>query len=323
MTSSDANLIIGHKKQLLQLAQDLDSNNLSHAYLFAGSPHLGKMTVARWFGTHILTRGMDSEQKEVTETQIDKLLHRDFLVLDQLWMEERCEDWDVIAQTSNFPQQHRAKAKMKTDVISIDDVREIQQQLNETGDLPHRVCIIRKVERMQDAAANAFLKILEEPPEGRVFILTTETLTSLIPTILSRTRVMRFERAADRDLQVLLKDVTEEDASFILHVAQGAPGIAIKLMNDPEALRAEKLLHTQAVSFWSSQKLLDRIKLLSPLEDRGPEADRFLFHLSLALRETPAYGSLQERSLMELLQGFKTNAHRGLMMEQFAISSSV
>jgi len=313
--------IIGHKKQLLQLEQDFASNNLAHAYLFAGAPHLGKTTVAHWFAREILTRGLeDAEQKERVLRQSEKLIHPDLLALDQLWMEERCEDWDVIAKTSNIPQQHRAKAGTKTDIITVDDIREIQSRLRDTGELLHRVCIIRGIERMQDGASNAFLKILEEPPEGRVFILTTEALTSALPTVISRTRVLRFERAGDREIQQLLQGQMEEDSSFILHVAQGAPGTAIRLMNDPDALRAEKLLHTQAMSFWSSATLLDRLNQLEPLTERGDTADRYLFHLALALRESPDYAPSQERALMELLQALKTNAHRMLTLQNFAMS---
>lgn len=313
--------IIGHRKQLLQLTQDLESGNVSHAYLFAGAPHLGKMTVAHRFARQILTRGMEGEEKALALRQMDRLIHPDLLVLDQLWMAESMEDWDAIARSSNVPQQHRAKAKLKTDVIGIDDVREIQNRLQETGMLPRRVCIIRGIERMTDAAANALLKMLEEPPEGRVFILTTESRNMLLPTVVSRSRVLHFERVGDREIQTLLQNETaEEDMSFIVHAAQGAPAVAIRLMNDPEALRDEKLLHTHAASFWGSSKLHDRLKQLSPLAVRGDTADRFLFHLALALREKPDYTPAQEHALRHLTRGLKTNAHRVLQVQEFAFA---
>lgn len=312
--------IVGHKKQLMQLEQDLASGNLAHAYLFAGTPHLGKMTVAHHFARRILLKDVPADQHEFLLQQFGKLIHPDLLVLDQLWMEERMEDWDEIAKSSNVPQQHRAKDGLKSDAIAIDDIRAIQHRLQETGNLPHRVCIIRGIGRMQDSAANAFLKILEEPPEGRVFILTAESLASVLPTVTSRTRVLRFERTGDRDLQELLQhsSLSPDDQSFVLHVAQGAPGTAIKLMNDPDALRAEQLLHTQAVSFWGASNTHNRLKQLSPLVEKGDEAERFLFHLALALREVPDYSHDQERALSELIASLKTNAHRTLQIQTFA-----
>jgi hypothetical protein len=317
-----AHQIIGHKKQLLQLTQDLESGNLSHAYLFAGAPFLGKMRVAHWFARQILLKDVPEEGRELAAHELDRLIHPDFLVLDQLWMEERMEDWDEIAKSSNIQQQHRAKAGLKTDVIGIDDVRVIQDRLQETGSLPHRVCIIRGIERMNDAASNALLKILEEPPAGRIFILTSESLAGLLPTITSRARVLRFERVADRDIQAMLKEGGDDD-SFILHIAQGAPGTAFRLMNDPDALREEKTLHGQAVAFWGARNLHDRLQQLKPLEERGDEAERLLFHLSLALREVPDYKPEQERALMDLLKGLKTNAHRVLQLQKFAFAVEI
>lgn len=310
--------IIGHARQRAELASDLESGNVSHAYLFAGSPSLGKTTVAQWFARELLTDGKNATEKEEIIRQCDRLIHPDLLILDQLWIEDQCDDFDVIAQSTNIPQQHRAKAPTaKTDTISIDDVREIQSRLQETGNGRYRVCIIRGIERMQEGAANAFLKILEEPPPGRIFVLTTDALTTVLPTTLSRTRLLRFERVSDREISGLLKDVDEEERRFILHLAQGSPGTAVRLASDPDQLRAEHQLHEQALRFWSKTTPIDRLTLLEPLFERGQDAGRFLLHLSLALRET-RYTRSQERALMELASGLKTNAHRQLMTQNFA-----
>ncbi len=313
--------IIGHKKQLLQLAQDLESGNLSHAYLFTGPAHIGKTAVARWFARQILCGDAPIETADLTATQIDRLIHPDFLMLDQLWMEEKMEDWDIIAKSSNIPQQHRSKKPaMKTDTIAIDDVREIQQRLYETGDLAHRVCLIRGIERMQDAAANAFLKILEEPPPGRIFVLTADNPSTVLSTILSRSRVLRFERTGDRDILQMLSDMDSHDASFIAHVAEGAPGFAKRLQVDPDMLRAERLMHTQAIAFWEAKVLHEKLSYLKPLGERGGESDRFLYHLALALRAKPNAVHGQERALQKLVSSLDTNAQRGLQVQDFAMT---
>ncbi len=313
--------ILGHKKQLLQLEQDLASGNLSHAYLFTGPANIGKTTVARWFAKEILMRHVADGDREQASHAIDHLFHPDILMLDQLWMEEKMEDWDFIAQSSNLPQQHRSKAGLKTDTIAVDDIREIQQRVNETGDLPNRVCIIRGIERMQDGAANAFLKTLEEPPAGRVFILTADSTSDVLSTIISRSRVIRFERVGDRDVQALLGDLDQPDASFIAHIAQGAPGLALTLRDDPDLLRAERLLHTQAIAFWESDSLHDRLLNTKPLLERGNDANRFLFHLALALRQKPDAKRDQERSLQQLTEALTTNANRSLITQRFAMSA--
>lgn len=314
--------IIGHARQIAELQSDLESNHVAHAYLFAGPAHVGKTTVAKWFAREVLLRGAAPEHRERDEREIDRLLHPDFLILDDLWIEEVREDWDVIARSSNMPQQHRSKSPkiMKTDTISIDDVRVIQDRFYETGRGHWRVCIIRGIERMQDAAANAFLKILEEPPEGRVFLLTTDALTSLLPTVISRTRTLRFERVSEQDLHPLLGHLSEDESHFLLHLAQGAPGVVKRLLADPDLLRGERLLHSKALSVWTAGSASERLKLLAPLLKRGQEADQFLLHLALTLREhnlKPA----SERALTALAHGLETNAHRQLLVQRFALSA--
>ncbi len=312
--------IIGHARQLAELAADIESKNIAHAYLFAGTPNLGKTTVAQWFARELLTDGKTFEEKEEIDHQIAHLIHPDLMVLDQLWIEDKCEDWGEIAMSSNVPQQHRAKAPaMRTDTIGIDDVREIQSRLQETGNGQYRFCIIRGIERMQESATNALLKTLEEPPPGRIFLLTTDSLQTVLPTILSRSRVLRFQRVADREVASVLQDTEEEDRRFILHLAQGAPGRAIRLSKNPDALREEKQLHQQAMSFWDTESLINKMTTLTPLHERAAESERFLFHLALALREKGDYTHAQQKALNELVEGLRTNASRPLMTEHFAM----
>lgn len=309
--------IIGHAKQLSELQADIDAGNVAHAYLFTGPPHVGKATVARWFAEKLLTKDIEASKIDETAKRMDKLIHPDFLVLDQLWIEEACEDFAEIAKTTNVPQQHRSKTPtMKTDTIGIDDVREIQDRVNETGEGTWRVCLITRIDRLQEAAANAFLKTLEEPPPGRVFILTTESSETL-PTIVSRSRVLHFDRVSPADMQPLVADQSPDDQSFLIHLSQGAPGMLLRLLRDPEQRTAERLMHTQATGFWAGNSSLDRLKAAAPLLERGRAADRFLVHLALSLRESPKRTHLQGQALMELLRGFETNASRALIVQRF------
>lgn len=311
--------LIGHAPQIAQLERDLETGNLAHAYLFVGPPRTGKFTVAKWFAKRIMTQHAASDTRQSIEQQIDRLIHPDVLVLDTLWMEEVNDDWDEIARHSNVPQQHRAKAKVKTDVIGIEDVRVIQERLYETGLSSHRVCMIRDIERMRDEAANAFLKTIEEPPPGRVFLFTAESEAGVIPTIASRCRIVHFSRVGDREIVGMLTDLEPDESRFIVHIAQGAPGLATELHDDPDRLREEKQIHQQARSVWTARNLAGRLESLKPLSERGPDAERFLRHLALTLRESPEGTREQERALMQLVRDLETNAHRQLMVQRFAL----
>lgn len=316
--------IIGHRHVLASLEADLAANNLAHAYLFAGPRHVGKFTIAHWFARRVITAGLEPAATQDALRQLDRLIHPDLLVLDQLWMDEICDDWNIISKTSNVPQEHRAKREppMKTDTISIDDVRAIQERLHSTGSGGKRFCLIRSVERMQDEASNALLKILEEPPPGRIFILTTQQFESLLPTVISRCRVLHFSPLPHRELLPLLKGEPEEEHGFLLHLAQGAPGIVKTLLADPDARRAEHGLHTTARAFYAEPKLTARLKTLEPLAKRGPAGETLLRHLFLALRETSAADRARlTPALLAFAKDLETNTHRGLLCTRFALAA--
>ncbi len=199
-------------------------------------------------------------------------------------------------------------------------VRAIQERLHSTGAGTHRFCLIRSVERMQDEAANALLKILEEPPPGRIFILTTQQLEGLLPTVVSRCRMLHFSPLPHQELLPLLKDESEEEKAFLLHLAQGAPGVLKHLLADPDSRRTEQALHTAARAFYAEPKLITRLKTLEPLAKRGPDGEDLLRHLFLALREEDAAARLRlTPALLRFAADLETNTHRGLLCTRFAM----
>jgi DNA polymerase-3 subunit delta' len=317
--------IVGHRPQVEALKMDLATGNVAHAYLFAGRKSLGKFTIAKWFAKELLTVDAgDERERERLSREIDRLLHKDLLVIDKLWVEDQEEDFDVLAKYSNILQQHRKKDGAKTDTISIEDIRSLQERLHEVKTGRFRCCLIREVGRLQEQAVNALLKILEEPPPGVVFLLTAESASSLLPTIVSRTRVMHFSPVATKELLPIVTGLPEEEAQFLLRVAQGAPGLIMRLKNDPDALRLERQQYGTALAFWHATSLSERLLLLSPLSQRGEEAQQLLLHLSLALREEKTE-QMERRShaLHELIRGLKTNASRPLLVQRFVFAVSL
>lgn len=316
--------IVGHENVQGQLLSDIAHNNISHAYLFLGPAHLGKMTIARWFALRILADRTSPEDLKIIKDSIERLLHPDLLSLDALWIKDTQEDLKIIGQSSNLTQQHRIKASQppKTDTIGIDDVRSLHGRLFETGSSPRLCCLIRSVERMQAPAATAFLKILEEPPPRVVFLLTAESEHVLLPTIVSRTRVIRLHPLSQSEMRPLMKGDGNDDEAFALHFAKGAPGAFLRLLNDPDTLRAKRQLHTQARQFFQATTLLERLSFVIPFAEKKQNIDELLLHLGLALREHPEDASRQAMTdaYMHLVSGFKTNAHPGLLLERFALA---
>lgn len=233
--------LIGNERRRAELARDLDAGKLGHAYLFAGPAEVGKCTAARLFGEQILMR-------EATDTSaIQQQLRANtcplFTTVDRLWIDGVAEDWEQLAQSSNFNQIHRSKTpKAKTDKISLADLTEILGRIHQAHEGWH-VVLIRRVERMTREAANAFLKTLEEPPPRTVFLLTTDSIALLLPTISSRCRVMQFGNVDTPSIEARLTELhpamPAEERSRIATFALGKPGRAIRLAADPEALTAQ------------------------------------------------------------------------------------
>lgn len=315
--------IIGHQRQIAQLERDIRTNNVAHAYLFSGPRHIGKMTIAKWFGKNILSFDQSAEESKYTLEQYDRLIHPDFLVLDTLWIQGVCEDWDVISRSSNVPQQHRSKQKTKTDIISIEDIRAIQERLADTAVGKGRVCIIRSAERMPDPAANALLKMLEEPLPGRIFILTTQSANLLLPTVKSRLRCVHFGRVCAKDLLPLVEGVPEDEQRFLLHIAQGAPGVLTMYRNNPDALRDARLTHEGARSFWKTASVQERINILESLVERSHTSEELLTSIGLALREIrPASFPHVVKAYARFSAGLQSNTSKSLLLHQFVLGVS-
>ncbi|PIP65077.1 hypothetical protein COU77_01215 [Candidatus Peregrinibacteria bacterium CG10_big_fil_rev_8_21_14_0_10_49_16] len=305
--------IIGHQVQLAELQSNLDVGNIAHAYLFSGPRHVGKLTVAKWFAGRLL-------QEDAGRL----LIHPDCLVLDRLWIENVQEDWEEVGKYSNMPQVHRSKQpKAKTDSIGIDDIRVIQQRLQETSMRGHyRCCIIRSVERMQDAAVNALLKMLEEPPAGCVLLLTTQKASSVLPTILSRVRVVEFRAVADKDLLPFLAEYSAAKQHVLLRLAQGAPGKILQWQEHPKEVERYVHLFTLARQVYSKTSAHERMQALALLEKKGEEAGEFLKLLFIALQDLrPAALVEWESTLRELAENLSLNVNRTLAIQHFVFSS--
>jgi DNA polymerase-3 subunit delta' len=97
------------------------------------------------------------------------------------------------------------------------------------------VVVLSSAHLMTQGAANALLKVLEEPPPDRQFVLTTDTPDALLPTILSRCQRVRFTPLQEAEVVSILRrflDLDEEAARALARRAQGIPGRAVRLHHE-------------------------------------------------------------------------------------------
>ena len=179
----------GHITETLEHA--IEENQLAQALLFCGPRGVGKTTCAR-----ILARKINERDGSTSE---DGFAYNIF---------------ELDAASNN----------------SVNDIRELTDQVRFAPQVgKYKIYIIDEVHMLSQAAFNAFLKTLEEPPAHAIFILATTEKHKIIPTILSRCQIYDFKRITIEDIQIHLQKIAEkegiqyEDDALYL-IAQKADG---------------------------------------------------------------------------------------------------
>lgn len=229
------------------------------------------------------------------------------------------------------------KGDRMSQVIAVDEVRAMRKFLHlSAADGGHRAVIIDAVDEMNPAAANALLKVLEEPPPRVTLFLVSHRPAGLLPTIRSRCRELRLSPLLPPDLARALDQagVSTDDPGALAELAGGAPGEAIRL-----TLQDGLTLYRQLVALLDTLPRLDRPRTLALCDSASGKAaetrfdlfvtliDLFLARLARAgtLRATPPEAAPGEAALFarlapdaraarlwaELAQTLGTRARRG------------
>lgn len=121
--------------------------------------------------------------------------------------------------------------------IKIDQIREVQSFLKFKPDNEdYRFIIVDKAHNMTAEASNSLLKMLEEPPAKTCFILITENLSSMLPTVVSRSQVINFNRLPRAVVREILnaEGFESERASGVIPLSRGSAGEAFELIQQEE-----------------------------------------------------------------------------------------
>ncbi len=196
---------------------------MSHAYIFSGPEHVGKLIIAKKLAKSFFCAEMRAGEKifeDVCETcisciQIEKDQHKNVFFLDT---------------------EHTitSKKEIRKD-IPIDDIRELKHQFSlSSGDGARRMVIINEAEKLSDYAVNALLKLLEEPPEKSLFILITAHEELLLSTIFSRAPRIQFGLVAEEKLvsYARAEGLNESRARDAARLACKRPGVLVRLCQD-------------------------------------------------------------------------------------------
>lgn len=178
--------VVGQRGLTATLKNAIDTGRLAQAYLFCGPRGVGKTSCARIFAKTINCLSPTADGEACGQ----------------------CESCRAIDMGNSFNLVELDAASNN----SVDDIRSITEQVNIPPQVgKYRVFIIDEVHMLSNAAFNAFLKTLEEPPKYVVFILATTEKHKVIPTILSRCQIYDFKRITINDMVDHLEYVAQSE----------------------------------------------------------------------------------------------------------------
>jgi DNA polymerase-3 subunit delta' len=235
--------IIGHQQILERLKHDIEKNSLAHAYLFNGPADLGKFTIAKAFGKAIQTHEINEDKSLHLASLIDRGIHADTLI---------CE------------------LNREEESIKISQIKQLINNLQMTGDSRRRILIMEDIDKMTTEAANALLKILEEPPGKVLYIFTTSNSKNILETILSRVRMVEFKLFSETDLLQSIKNryrlADQEKIALVVELANGRIAKAIKLMESQEIFDAYKNIHDEIKDFLIKGNLAEAFTYINQIQ---------------------------------------------------------
>jgi len=231
----ETNVLFGHCDAEAALLSAYKSGRIPHAWLFGGAQGIGKATLAYRMARFVLT-------------------HRDPLVPGVQRAETLAVDPNQPAARHLASGTHGSllalertandKGVLRT-VITVDETRETISFFGSTAAVEGwRVCIVDTVDELNPNAANALLKILEEPPQQSLFLLISHAPARVLPTILSRCRKLPMRPLATDDViraaaQAISRPADDPALAEAAAAAEGSVAHALTLLGG-EALKLQQ-----------------------------------------------------------------------------------
>lgn len=204
--------VVGHDAAIEAFRGALSAQRLHHAWLMTGPPQIGKTTLSLYFARLLLKA---TDPGSAAAKRIEAGTHGDLLII--------------------APGNGGTKSAQSQSIV-VGDVRPIQQLLHHTpAEGGWRVVVVKGGDHLNSFAANAILKLLEEPPEKTIFFIIADNPAAVIPTIRSRCRQLMLHPLQDADMRVFLRDRAirdEPSLTDLLMRAQGRPGFALAALGD-------------------------------------------------------------------------------------------
>jgi DNA polymerase III subunit delta' len=271
--------VVGHDEAVAMLKEAVASGRVTHAWLFTGPPGIGKLHTARVFAAALnCPAGGDGTCE--TCRRILRGVHPDVHL--------------VVPEGDN---------------LLVEDVRAVREEASRTHhESPTAVFILDEADRMTEAAANALLKVLEEPPPAVVFVLVARSVEALVGTVPSRARTLPFVSLSVAELTAALSSdlgLDPEQTAWAAAAGHGRLARARSLLTDePTRTRRSTVLDLAELLVTGQPS-----DALSAAATVGALADEVVAAAKIR----------QERELAELDEAFGTGRGTGALRKRLEV----
>ncbi|HEV3503932.1 MAG TPA: DNA polymerase III subunit delta' [Actinomycetes bacterium] len=274
--SSIWDMVVGHDEAVAMLKEAVASERVTHAWLFTGPPGIGKLHTARVFAAALnCPAGGDGTCD--TCRRILRGVHPDVHL--------------VVPEGDN---------------LLVEDVRAVREEASRTHhEARTAVFILDEADRMTEAAANALLKVLEEPPPEVVFVLVVRSAEALVGTVPSRARVLPFVSLSLAELTAALGEDLQLDRDQTAWAAAASHGRLARA----RALLTEEAARTHRATVLD---LTERLATGQPSDALAAAATV----VTIADEVAAAARLRQEREVAELEEAFGTGRGTGALRKR-------
>lgn len=296
--------VIGQAAVKNRLIQAVHDQRIPHAQLYLGPEGSGNLTLALAYAQYLCceNRGEnDACGTCISCIKYEKLAHPDLhfvfpvnttkSVSKHPTSAKFLAEWREALTQNSYINLHQwlehIGIENKQGIINTDESGEIMRALSlKAYEAPYKVMVIWRPEKMNLAAANKLLKILEEPPEKTVFLLIAEDHEQIIPTILSRTQLVKVPRLPASELSEALVERWGQSpaaAASTAHMADGNYLEATRLLQDSEEEHFNRDMFIGWMRLCYSKNVLKAQDWTDQMSTIGRERQKNFLHYGLHL----------------------------------------